>query len=75
MTLASGPWSEPVNLQIDGIDPSHIMDDKGQRWVFMNDGYRAKLNPNGLAVEPGTLEKVYDGWDFPLEWESDGFNL
>ncbi len=70
-----GPWSEPVNLQIDGIDPGHIVDEKGQRWVFMNGGYRAKLNPSGLGVVHGTLEKVYDGWDFPLEWESDGFNL
>lgn len=70
-----GPWSEPINLQIDGIDPGHIVDEKGQRWVFMNGGYRAKLNPSGLGVVLGTLEKVYDGWDFPLKWESDGFNL
>lgn len=74
-TSPYGPWSEPVNLQIDGIDPGHIVDHKGNRWVFMNGGYRAKLNPNGLGVVPGTLEKVYDGWDFPIEWESDGFNL
>lgn len=70
-----GPWSEPVDLKLDGIDPGHIVDDNGQRWVFMNGGYRAKLTDDGLAVVPGTLEKVYDGWKFPVEWETDGFNL
>ncbi|WP_116105134.1 family 43 glycosylhydrolase [Lewinella sp. IMCC34191] len=71
----AGPWSEPVDLQLDGIDPGHVVDDAGQRWVFMNGGYRAQLNPDGLSVVDGTLEKVYDGWEFPIEWETDGFNL
>jgi beta-xylosidase len=71
----AGPWSEPVDLRLDGIDPGHIVDDEGLRWVFMNGGYRARLTEDGLAVVPGTLEKVYDGWKFPIEWESDGFNL
>lgn len=70
-----GPWSEPVDLNLGGIDPGHIVDEKGQRWVFMNSGYRAKLTEDGLAVVAGSLEKVYDGWEFPIEWETDGFNL
>lgn len=70
-----GPWSDPVDLKLDGIDPGHVIDENGQRWVFMNGGYRAKLNDDGLSVIPGTLEKVYDGWKYPIEWETDGFNL
>lgn len=70
-----GPWSEQVDLKLDGIDPGHVVDDKGQRWVFMNGGYRAKLTEDGLSVVPGSLEKVYDGWEYPIEWETDGFNL
>jgi xylan 1,4-beta-xylosidase len=70
-----GPWSDPVDLNLGGIDPGHIADENGQRWVFMNDGYRAKLTADGLSVVPGTLEKVYAGWEFPREWETDGFNL
>lgn len=73
--LPYGPWSEPLNLNLGGIDPGHIVDDSGQRWVFMNSGYRAQLAEDGLSVIPGTLEKVYDGWEFPIEWETDGFNL
>jgi len=70
-----GPWSEPVDLKLDGIDPGHVVDAEGQRWVFMNGGYRAKLTGDGLSVVPGSLEKVYDGWIYPIEWETDGFNL
>lgn len=72
---AYGPWSEPVDLKLSGIDPCHIVDENGERWLFMNAGLRAKLTTDGLAVVPGTTEKVYDGWEFPREFESDGFNL
>ena len=70
-----GPWSKPVDLKLDGIDPGHIVDDKGQRWLFTGGGYRVKLTEDGLSIVPGTREKVYDGWVFPIEWETDGFNL
>lgn len=60
---------------LNGIDPRHIEYEEGHRWGLMNDGYRAKLSEDFLRVEAVTLEKVYNGWDFPLYWESDGFNL
>ena len=72
---AHGPWSNPVDVGLSGIDPCHIVDETGQRWLFLNGGYRAKLSNDGLKVIPETLEKVYDGWEFPREFESDGFNL
>lgn len=31
--------------------PGHVLYDKGQRQVFMNDGYRAKLTPYGLCIK------------------------
>jgi xylan 1,4-beta-xylosidase len=70
-----GPWSSPVDIKLHGIDPCHIVDETGQRWLFLNDGYRAKLTNDGLSIIPETLEKVYNGWEFPREFESDGFNL
>ena len=35
----AGPWSEPINLHIDGcIDPGHIVGEDGKRYLFVN-GY------------------------------------
>lgn len=70
-----GPWSKPIDLKVDWIDPCHVVDEQGQRWLFLSGGNRAKLTPDGLAVIPGTLENVYDGWEIPQDWVCEGFAL
>jgi xylan 1,4-beta-xylosidase len=49
-TNAAGPWSQPVTLGFEGIDPSLFFDDDGRAWVVNNgapegrpqyDGHRA----------------------------------
>ena len=30
-----GPWSDPVDLKIGNIDPGHVADDKGNRYLHM----------------------------------------
>ena len=71
-----GPWSEPVNLNIDRwIDPCHVVDEStGQRWLFLSGGHRVKLSENGLSAN-GKLEKVYDGWEIPKDWTVEGMAL
>lgn len=66
-----GPWSSPIVLNVDWIDPSHVVDETGQRWLFLSGGHRVKLATDGLSVV-GKLEKVYDGWEYPEEWETEG---
>lgn len=34
---AEGPWSDPVWLPFDGIDPSLFFDDDGSAWIVYND--------------------------------------
>lgn len=69
-----GPWSEPILLDAHGIDPGHIVADDGTRYLYTNDGYVCQLSPDGLhAVTQNT--KVYDGWEFPQEWETEGMWL
>ncbi len=63
-----GPWSDPIDLKIGNIDPCHIVGEDGSRWMFLSNGYRVKLADDGLSVVPGTLEKVYDGWQYPSDW-------
>jgi xylan 1,4-beta-xylosidase len=69
-----GPWSKPVDLKVGWIDPCHIADETGQRWLFLSGGHRIKLSADGLSTV-GSLEKVYDGWKYPEEWDTEGFAL
>lgn len=62
-----GPWSEPIDLKVSGIDPGHIADEKGNRYLYLNDGQVVKLTPDGLATE-GKKQAVYNGWDIPKNW-------
>lgn len=62
-----GPWSEPVDLNVAAIDPGHAADENGDRFLYVDGGRMIRLTPDGLKTE-GELTKVYDGWDFPGDW-------
>jgi Beta-xylosidase len=70
-----GPWSTPVDLKVKHIDPCHVVDENGQRWLFLSSGNRVKLAEDGLSIIPETLENVYKGWQYPKEWKVEGFHL
>jgi beta-xylosidase len=69
-----GPWSNPIDLNVGWIDPCHVVDDTGQRWLFLSGGHRIKLAADGLSTI-SELEEVYDGWKYPEQWETEGFAL
>jgi xylan 1,4-beta-xylosidase len=67
-----GPWSEPVDLKIGNIDPGHVTDDKGGRYLYFSNGDYIGLSQDGLQ----TVEEVkhaYDGWGIPREWSIECF--
>lgn len=68
---AYGPWSKPQPVGIQGIDPGHIMDEQGNRYLFYSSGYVVALTEDGLSTV-GDSRKVYDGWTFPTEWVVEG---
>lgn len=70
-----GPWSEPIDLGVANIDPCHVVDEDGQRWLFMSAGKRVRLAADGLSVVPGTEETVYQGWQYPDDWYTEGMCL
>jgi len=70
-----GPWSDPIDLKIGNIDPCHVVGEDETRWMFMSNGKRVRLTPDGLAIVPGTEEKIYEGWTYPEEWETEGLCL
>ena len=69
-----GPWSAPVKLDVGGIDPGHVVAEDGQRYLYTNNGWVTPLTLDGLAAA-GKPQKVYDGWEFPAEWETEGMWL
>lgn len=59
----TGPWSEPIDLGINAIDPAHIAEN-GRRFLYMNGGLMAELNADGLSVKTPP-RKVVDPWPIP----------
>lgn len=71
----AGPWSEPMDLGLAAcIDPGHVADEKGNRYLFVNKGRALPLCPDGLSTA-GKLEQVYDGWQYPPDWFVECFCL
>ena len=69
-----GPWSAPVKLDVGGIDPGHVIDTDGKRYLYTNNGFVTPLTDDGLAAA-GAARKVYEGWEYPAEWETEGMWL
>jgi xylan 1,4-beta-xylosidase len=70
----AGPWSEPVDLGIQQIDPGHGVGEDGKRYLFLADGNRVRLSDDGLKLD-GKVEKVYEGWPIPAGWVYETFAL
>lgn len=71
-----GPWSEPIQLDVVGIDPGHVVDEQGNRYLYSNDGYMVQLSADGLhALGNNKNTKAYDGWQYPSDWVTEGFWL
>jgi xylan 1,4-beta-xylosidase len=69
-----GPWSEPIDLGLPNhIDPGHVVDADGARWLFLSGGDRIRLRRDGLATV-GNVEHVYDAWHYPEDWVVETFS-
>lgn len=64
----SGPWSDPVDLNLGNIDPGHLVDNEGTRWLFLSGGQLVRLDSSGCKTA-GEVRKVYDGWPYPEDWD------
>ncbi len=67
-----GPWSDPIDLKINNIDPGHCVDDNGKRYLYSSNGGYVTLSDDGLSVTGETIH-VYDGWAIPREWTIECF--
>ncbi len=67
-----GPWSEPIDLKVGNIDPGHVADAEGKRYLYFSNGGYVPLADDGLSVT-GALKSVYDGWKIPRDWTIECF--
>ncbi len=68
----TGPWSDPIDLKTGNIDPGHVTDADGKRYLYFSSGGYVPLSDDGLSVT-GELKHVYDGWPIPREWTIECF--
>lgn len=66
-----GPWSDPVRVEAEGIDPGHVYAEDGRQYLYTNNCFAVQLTDDGLAAV-GERRKLYDGWEFPADWETEG---
>lgn len=60
-----GPWSEPVDLGLAGfIDPGHVADPGGARFLHLSEGWMVGLQSDGLGLR-GEPRKVLE--PFPID--------
>ncbi len=69
-----GPWSDPIDLKIPRIDPGHIVDENGKRYLHISKGMAIRLTDDGLAAD-GKLFTTYNGWPYPKTWLTECFCL
>lgn len=68
----SGPWSDPVDLKINYIDPGHFTDAAGNRYLYFNNGGYVPLSEDGLSIT-GDFKQAYNGWKIPRDWSIECF--
>lgn len=69
-----GPWSEPVAVGVGHIDPGHIADEQGNRFLHLSGGHAVRLSDDGLKAV-GDVMKVHEGWPIPQDWAIECFCL
>ena len=70
----NGPWSNPIDLKVGGIDPGHVVDENGNRYLYLSEGKVVQLSEDGFSTK-GDVKKVYDGWPIPKNWRTEGMFL
>lgn len=63
----AGRWSAPVHIDLPGIDPGHVVDDAGQRYLHVSGGRAAAVAADGVTPH-SEVKTVYPGWPIPMDW-------
>jgi len=72
----NGPWSDPVSITVEDnpIDPGHVADENGKRYLYFSSGGYVPLSDDGLTAV-GEYKKTFNGWPIPRDWSIELFAL
>jgi xylan 1,4-beta-xylosidase len=70
----NGPWSDPIDLKMNNIDPGYFEDENGKRYLYFSNGSYVPLSEDGLSIT-GEMKHVYGGWPIPRAWTIECFCL
>lgn len=68
----AGPWSDPIELKVTMIDPGHVVDEEGNRYLYFSSGSYVPLSKDGLSIK-GEIKNSYKGWEIPVNGPSNVF--
>ena len=68
----NGIWSEPIDLKVGNIDPGHVADQDGKRYLYFSNGGYVPLADDGLSVA-GAFKQTYRGWPIPRDYTIECF--
>ncbi|MBN1525778.1 MAG: glycoside hydrolase family 43 protein [Spirochaetales bacterium] len=60
-----GPYSHPIFIDIDGIDPSHFIDDDGKHYIVLNPGARLVQLNDTCTASVGDPVTIWKGTGLP----------
>lgn len=67
-----GAWAKPVDLEVHGlIDPGHVVDEEGKRYLLLSGGHIVPLSEEGLSAG-GPVRKLLDPPPLPEELDYEG---
>ena len=69
-----GPWSTPIDLKIEGIDPEHVVSEDRKRYLLLSSGALYPLSDDGCSI-PGEPVRIYKEWEIPEEWDIEGVSM
>lgn len=64
-------WSEAIDLKVGHIDPGHVVDEEGNRYLFLSENYVVPLARDGLSVT-GEMVQVLKAPEIPADWDIEG---
>lgn len=64
-------WSQAIDLKVGHIDPGHVADEKGNRYLFLSDNCMVPLSRDGLSVT-GEMVQVLKAAEIPDDWDVEG---
>ena len=64
-------WSDAIDLKVGHIDPGHVTDEEGNRYLFLSENCVVPLARDGLSVT-GEMTQVLKAPEIPDEWDIEG---